>query len=119
MSSKSVWLEWEQTESGTWISSDNDGNKYSMPTNQETCTVRTPDGFSGFGWTPKEALDNAEKPKIERSTLEKIVMASKAFLDLPLDLRERIEEEEGSEIDFLHTSNNLNKIAERLSILFD
>lgn len=117
MSSKSVWLEWEQAESGAWTSSDDDGNKYFMPASQDTCTVRTPDGFCGFGWTPQEALDSIERPKIERGTLEKIVMASEAILDLPLDLREQIEDEENSEIDFLHTSNNLSKIAERLSIL--
>lgn len=112
---KSVWLEWKLTESETWTSSDNDGNKYFMPANQETCTVRTPDGYEGFGWTPEEALSNAEKPKIERSTLEKIVMAAETILDIPLALREQIEEEENSEIDFLHTSNNLSAIAERLS----
>ncbi len=58
---KSFWLEWEQTESGTWTSSDNDGNKYFMPANQETCTVRTPDGYEGFGWTPEAALSNVER----------------------------------------------------------
>lgn len=117
MSSKSIWLEWKLTASGTWTSSDNDGNKYSMPANQETCTVRTPDGLSGFGWTPEDALSNVEKPKIERSTLEKIAMAAETILDIPLALREQIEEEENSEIDFLQTSDTLSAIAERLSNL--
>ncbi len=62
---KSVWLEWEETESGTWTSSDNDGNKYFMPANQETCTVRSPDGYEGFGWTPEDALSDALS-KIEK-----------------------------------------------------
>lgn len=54
-------IRWEKTKSRTWKGIDDDGNMYSMPGSQETCTVRTPDGYEGFGWTPEEALSNVEK----------------------------------------------------------
>ncbi len=38
---------------------DDHGNRFSTPVNQETVSVVTWDNFSGFGWTPEEALEVA------------------------------------------------------------
>ena len=55
-------IKWTENEDGTWRGTDEDGNVYNEPANRETCTVALPDGRTGFGWTPEDALLNALIP---------------------------------------------------------
>jgi hypothetical protein len=41
------------------------GNIYTLSANKETVTVRTPDGYTGIGWTAEEALESAHATKSE------------------------------------------------------
>jgi hypothetical protein len=45
------------------VGTDAQNNVYRSPENGETVTVETPDGRTGCGWTPEEALANAKGDK--------------------------------------------------------
>jgi len=69
-------IEWTQTECGTWRGIDENSNVYLTPANRETCSVQTVDGYSGYGWTPEEALSRAKSDPPAPSLLD----AAKAAL---------------------------------------
>ena len=54
-------IKWTKRETDGYSGVDQDNNKYSTPANQETVQVRTPDGFTGYGWSVEEALNSAIK----------------------------------------------------------
>lgn len=61
-------VKWEQTKGNHFQGAhgtDEHGNSYYMPANRETCHVRTPDGFTGMGWTAEEALERAQAHRKE------------------------------------------------------
>jgi hypothetical protein len=63
-------IEWTQTECGTWRGIDENSNVYLTPANRETCSVQTVDGYSGYGWTPEEALSRAKSDPPAPSLLD-------------------------------------------------
>jgi hypothetical protein len=52
-------LDWTKTETGTYTSIDEEGNKFFMSANKETCECMTHDGKYGGGWTPRAAFLSA------------------------------------------------------------
>jgi hypothetical protein len=61
-------IKWTETNPGGFTGvtgTDEAGNKFSMPADRETCTCTMPDGSTGHGWTPEEALERAEAQKAE------------------------------------------------------
>lgn len=61
---------------------DEAGNRYQVSANLETVTVRTPDGFTGCGWTSQEALTSAcaNREVARTSWLEPITLNGPATL---------------------------------------
>lgn len=57
-------IEWQKTEPRADYSAlrgvDAAGNQYTMPANQETCSVRLPDGRRGTDWECAAALREAQ-----------------------------------------------------------
>lgn len=54
-------IEWKQQKDQSYKGTDESGNTYRQPANQETTTVYLKDGRSGQGWTAEEALKEAQK----------------------------------------------------------
>ncbi len=52
---------WTRTEQSGCIGTDSEGNMYYRATDGETTSVLTPDGRTGVGKTPQEALTEAQR----------------------------------------------------------
>ncbi len=56
-------IKWSTNEDQTFSGIDENGNLYKIGANQDTVSVKTPDGFSGCSWTAKDALAAAMSNK--------------------------------------------------------
>lgn len=56
-------IQWRQNQDKSWTGTDQDGNTFRQPANQETTLCILEDGRKGFDWTPMGAYKSANNHK--------------------------------------------------------
>ena len=84
-------IEWKQQEDQSYKGTDENGNTYRQPANQETTTVFMKDGRTGQGWTPEQSLRDANSKTLITSENHHTVLMKHGPRNLDLSIINFIE----------------------------